>query len=46
MMMKKDEDGKMSCQMMDHSRMQHGQSGHDEMKAAAPEPPKGGHRHD
>lgn len=46
-MMKKGEDGKMSCQMMDHSKMQHDQSEHGKKKAAAPEKPEGsGHQHD
>ncbi|MBW3168041.1 hypothetical protein [Qipengyuania flava] len=50
-MMMKDNDGKMSCQMMDHSKMdhskmEHGQSGHDEKKAAEAEKPQTEHRHD
>lgn len=50
-MMKKDEDGKMSCQMMDHSKMDHSKMGHDksaqgEAKAAEAEKPQGEHKHD
>ena len=50
-MMMKDKDGKMSCQMMDHSKMdhskmEHGQSGHDGKKAAEAEKPQTEHKHD
>lgn len=50
-MMKMGKDGKMACQMidhskMDHSKMQQGQSGHGETKAAKPKKPEGGHKHD
>mgnify|MGYP002810237224 CR=1 FL=1 len=50
-MMKKDKDGKMSCQMMDHSKMDHskmdhGQSGHGKKKAAEAEKPQTEHKHD
>ncbi len=31
-MMKKDADGKMSCQMMDHSEMDHSKMDHSKMK--------------
>jgi len=50
-MMKMGEDGKMACQMMDpsnmnHSTMQQGQSGHGETNAAEPKKAEGGHNHD
>ena len=45
-MMKKDKDGKMSCQMMDHSKMGHDQSAQGKTKAAEAEKPQGEHKHD
>jgi uncharacterized protein involved in copper resistance len=55
-MMKKGEDGKMSCQMMDHSKMDHSKMDHSKMghdksaqgetKAAEAEKPQAEHKHD